>query len=76
MDPNESKANLILGLVKGTQPLNLSIQAEILQRIMYLKDEANYLMRPKTLVKLAIELFVKRELDKKVKDQLNDLFSD
>ena len=76
VDPNESKANLILGLVKGTQPLNLSIQAEILQRIMYLKDEANYLIRPKTLVKRAIELLAKRELDKKVKDQLNNLFSD
>ena len=74
-DQTEDKANLIIGMFKGTQPLILSILAEVLQRIMYLSDEANYLLRPKILVKRAIELVAKREQEEEIKNQINDLLS-
>ena len=76
LDLNEDKSNLIIGLVAGTEPLNLSIQAEILQRIMYFKDDASYLLRPKVLVQQAIGLLARREKVNATRDRLKDLLED
>ena len=73
IDLTDDKSNLILGLVKGTDSLQLSIQAEILQRIMYLKATDNYLIRPKVLVTKAVELVAKREKNLGNAARLRDL---
>ena len=72
-DFTEDKSNLIIGLVRGTETLNLSLQAEILQRIMYLRDEDDYLLRPKVLVRKAIEMLYKREINQTNKTRLRIL---
>ena len=53
-DPNLPENN-ILGISQSTSPLAITIHAEILQRILALRDDANYLIRPKNLVIMAIK---------------------
>ena len=73
---NEYQPNLILGMIKGTEPLLLSVLAEILQRIMYLKDNHQYLVRPKVIVTRAIELVARREIKQEDKNRLSCILSD
>ena len=47
--------NKILGATLHTSSLKLTIHSDILQRIMSLKSDQNYLMRPKHFVKLALK---------------------
>ena len=65
----------VLGTFIESDQLTLTIHAEILKRIMYLKDEANYLLRPKALVKQAIELLSRREKSSDKKRDLEDLLT-
>ena len=76
INPNEYQPNLILGMIKGTEPLLLSVLAEILQRIMYLKDNHQYLVRPKVIVTRAIELVARREIKQEDKNRLSCILSD
>ena len=51
----------------------LTIHAEILNRIMLLKDDARYLIRPKVFVKLGIAHLLKMEKNSKIKRNLEGL---
>ena len=50
-----------------------TIHAEILNRILSLRDDATYMLRPKSLVLIAINYLKKRERKKEIKDKLNEL---
>ena len=47
------RENLIMCAVKDATPLRLTIHCEILQRIMALKEDRTFLLRPRHFVKLA-----------------------
>ena len=74
-DINEEKANLVLGLTRESEPIILSIHAEILLRILSLKDEDNFLIIPKVMLRLAVELLIRREKVGEIKSRLKDLLS-
>lgn len=52
---------------------DLTLHAEIMLRITYLKDEQNYLIRPKTFVQLALRDLVIKERNEVVKTRVKDL---
>ena len=54
----------------------LTINAEICQRILYLKDRAEYLIHPKRFVELAIRAIQKKESNSKIKTILGTLLSE
>ena len=51
----------------------LTIHAEITQRILYLKDDANYLVHPTTFVKAAIKDLSRKEGNRAIKREIKDL---
>ena len=67
---------VILGMIKGTELLLLSVLAEILQQILYLKENSQYLVRPKEIVKRAIELVSRREIKQVDKNRLSCILLD
>ena len=64
----------IMGVKLDQTLATLTLKAEILGRILVLKEQ-NYLLHPKHFVKLALENLIKREQGKEIKDALNDLLS-
>ena len=72
-DLNTDRTNLILGLMRESTPLVLSIHAEVIARITALRDQADYLLRPRILVRLALELILRREKSDELKTSLKDL---
>ena len=56
-----------------SEPLILSIHAEVISRLAYLKDDLSYLLRPKVFVKLALELILKREKSENAKSKIEDI---
>ena len=70
---NNSIENRILGASYDTHPMILAINAELLLRILGLKDDANYLLHPKQLVKLAIKTIQGLEKNRERKEICADL---
>ena len=66
---------MVLGLTRESEPIILSIHAEILLRILSLKDEDNFLIIPKVMLRLAVELLIRREKVGEIKSRLKDLLS-
>ena len=62
-----------IGNNKDATVTGLTIHAEILTRILQLRDEVNYLIRPYTFIRLAIEHLSKRETNEEIKQSLKDL---
>ena len=58
---NADLIQAIMGATSDTDPLILSIHAEIFLRILRLRDDANFLIRPKVMVRLAIEPILRSE---------------
>ena len=52
---------------------SLTVKAEILSRILQLRDDQTYLIHPKKLVKLAIEALAKKEIKAETKKGIKDL---
>ena len=67
---NVDRVQAIMGATMNTDPLILSIHAELLLRILRIKEDANYLIRPKVIVKLAIELVARNEKSDEIKRRL------
>ena len=67
---NVDRVQAIMGATMNTDPLILSIHAELLLRILRIKEDANYLIRPKVMVKLAIELVARNEKSDEIKRRL------
>ena len=66
-EPNEEKCSKILGLVHCTNKILLGIHAEVLNRIITLKDDTNYVLHPKKIVQLALGLLIRREKNEEIK---------
>jgi hypothetical protein len=71
--PQPSIENKILGVNGTCDPLALTIHAEIIQRIIALKDGATYLLSPKHFTLLAIRNIERSERLDSVKEKCNDL---
>ena len=56
--PVDSRS-LVLGSFVESTPTILTLHAEILQRILYLREEQNYLVHPKTLVTHCLKLIAR-----------------
>ena len=65
--------NAIIGASLNTDPLVISIHAEILDRILTLKEDATYLIHPLHQVKLALKKIAACELREEVKSKIEDL---
>ena len=63
----------VLLAITDTCPVLLAIHAEICQRILALKDEAQYLVRPKLIVENVVKYLYKKEQKATIKDQLGNL---
>ena len=61
--------------VNSSDLTELTIHAEIIQRILYLKEDQNYLLHPKTFVKLAIKELTIKEGNSRIKNTLRDLLA-
>ena len=70
---NQDTLSKIIGTSLNSNVASLTIHAEILNRIMCLRDDANHLLRPKVFVKLAVQHLVKREKSEELKRRLRDL---
>ena len=70
-DPTlEDPTKAILGAYLSSTTTVLTINAEIMQRIHLLKDDANYLVHPRIFVKQAIIYLLKREKGELIKEEL------
>jgi hypothetical protein len=65
--------NRILGATGCCDPLILTIHAEILLRIIMMKENQPYLLRPKNFVKLALNAIIRPEPSNETKEKLRDL---
>ena len=72
---NEEKCDLVIGAVNGTTPELLTVHAEIISRLLYIKEDQNYLLRPKIFVKLALEFLARREIKRETRDKIWDLLN-
>ena len=71
----QDKAKNIMGAGANESLANLTIKAEVLNRILQLKDEYTFLIHPKKFVKLAIEAVGKKETKRELKEEINDLLN-
>ena len=67
------RSSKILGTEVGTDYAVLAIHAETLLRILQLRDEADYLLRPQIFVRLVIEHLTRREVNEAMSQNLKDL---
>ena len=63
----------IMGTELDTSIANLTVKAEILQRILSLKDLQTYLIHPKTFVIRAVEYLIKKETKRETCEELKSL---
>ena len=54
----------------------LTVHAEVLNRILLLRDEANHLMRPISFVKQAIEYLIRKERGESRRNKIKDLLAE
>ena len=52
----------------------LTSHAEILNKILSLRDEATYIIRPKIFVRMTFEALIKKERNKMIKRDLKSIF--
>ena len=72
IDPSKS----CIGAQINSSPAILTINAEILTRILTLKDNQNYLLHPKKLLELSLKLIYKRENKIEIKNQVGTLLNE
>ena len=72
-DTNAEILKEILGVSVGNNSLLLSIHGEILQRILYLKDNSDHLLHPKALVNFALKYVLKNERKAENKTEIASL---
>ena len=73
-DPlSQQKARAIVGAYLDSNPTILTINAEILLRILSLKDDENHLIHPKHFVRNALKYLVRREKKEEIKRNLKSV---
>ena len=55
--------------------MTLTIHSEIINRILYLRDSAEYLLRPKAFVRQTLEYLTRKEKSWEIKRDLEDLLT-
>ena len=70
---NADIENFILGAYKNCDSAKLTLHAEILGRILGLKENESYLLHPKAFVKNAIMYLRKKEKKNEIKTELEAL---
>ena len=69
----EEPAKACLGAQVNSSSIILTINAEILTRIMMLRDTQDYLIHPKKLLELSLKRIQKREIKTEIKNQVGAL---
>ena len=72
--PLQDVSKLILGMNQESTPTSITLCAEILLRITYLKDDQNYLFHPKTVVHQVLTNL--KTKDKKWREEFAALLDD
>ena len=54
----------------------LTVQAEVLRRLLILKEDQNYLIHPRVLIRLILLHLIKREGNRSLKEELQSLLDD
>ena len=72
--PHVEPEEEILGAWLTSDMLNLTVRAEILQRLTYMR-ESNYVVHPRVLVRSALESLKIKEKDQRIKMNLEDILS-
>ena len=75
-DRRAEPIKMITGTEISQTTLNLTIKAEIMGRILMLKDDQSYLIHPKYVVKLAIGNLIKKERRHELVNELKDLLGE
>ena len=73
--PSADRLQTILGVTIDTNKEFLAVHGEILTRILYLKEEAQYLVHPRTFVELAIKYVARNEKSETSKTKLEALLA-
>ena len=73
MTPDTPIENKILGALTGATPVLVTIHSEILLRILMLRSDQDYLLRPSHFARLAITKILNCEKDHKVKNEVKSL---
>ena len=60
-DPREDRLKLITATAKNSSQASLTLVAELVQTILHLKQEQNYLLHPKYIVRRAIKNLTVKE---------------
>ena len=75
-DPNEDRIKLITGTSKNTSLASMTLIAELIQTILYLRHDQNYLVRPKLIVIRAIKNLSVKEGNHKIRRCFIDSLAD
>ena len=67
--------NKIMAATRSSNPLKVAIHAEIMARILALKDDQPFVLRPVFFVKLALKKIKACELNEETKEKLDSLIS-
>ena len=74
--PATTNIGTVVGADIGSNLVTLTINAEVCQRILYLKDSNEYLIHPRKFVELAIKAVERKEKDPELKRALGTLLAD
>ena len=72
---NEPIENKVFGALRQANIQYMTLAAEIIQRILYLKDDQNFLIRPINLVQQSIKTCARKERDMNLKEELYSLLN-
>ena len=75
-DPNESRLKLITGTSTYTSLASMTLIAEVMQTILYLKHDQNFLLHPKYLVNRAIKNISIKEGNPKIRSCFIEILRD
>ena len=73
---NEPLINKIFGTFRTANLEYITIAAEIMQRILQLKDDQTFLIRPNKFIQYSIRSVAKKEKERKIKEKLYSLLDD
>ena len=73
--PNTDRLNLIMGNFRMANLSYLTLAAEIIQRLLYLKDTETFLIRPKIFVENCAKAILSKETNLEIKETLYSALS-
>ena len=65
--------NRVLGAFRGCKVAKLTLHAELLGRIISLRDDLTYVVRPRSFVENALHYLIKKEKNREIKSDLEAL---